>query len=160
MKPRFDSALLVVLGLLLAVPAGALAQQPGGGSPVYTWVDAHGVRHYSDRPGAPDAVELTLGSLSTMPAPASSGPPGRPRAQPASAPASAPRPGTAARARRLAAYCAGMKRQIALLQSARRVQVKHADGSTEWLRGGQVVSYRKALETKVNSICGSGQSGS
>lgn len=154
MKQRFELRAAGAVFALLVVAAPALAQQQGaGGSTVYTWVDKQGVRHYSDRPDAPNAVLVTLGEPSTMPPPATLSNATSPSSAKTAATAGAPAPASAARKAQLAALCTQLRNQLQLLQSARRVQVKHKNGSTEWLTGEEVVKYRADLEMKMQQAC-------
>jgi hypothetical protein len=153
MKQHFELRAAGALLALLVMAGPALAQQQGNGTAVYTWVDKQGVRHYSDQPGAPNAVLVTLSGPSTMPAPAALSSAAPPETAKTAAPASAPAAASAAKAAQLAARCTQLRNQLNLLQSARRVEVKHKDGSTEWLTGEEVVKYRANLEMKMQQAC-------
>ncbi|MGH8317154.1 MAG: DUF4124 domain-containing protein [Steroidobacteraceae bacterium] len=59
---------IVCLGLLCA---GALADDNGGKTTVYKWVDAQGVVHYSDQPH-PNAQKLEISGAQTFAAPPTS----------------------------------------------------------------------------------------
>lgn len=152
MKQRFELRAAGALFALLLLAGPALAQNSG--TTIYTWVDAQGVRHYSDRPDAPNAVPVTLTGSSTMsiPAapPASAASPGTAKT---AATAAAPAPASAASKAQLAARCTQLRSQVQLLQSALRIQVKRPDGSTEWFTGENAVKYRNYLQMKMEQTC-------
>lgn len=153
MKLRSESlalgaCLLVLVGVGVCTPLSAAPSQ----KQVYTWVDKNGVRHYSDRPGSPNAVLI---SLQALPAATSS----FARAATAPRPASAPVPHTvpaapaaSASPAERAARCETLRQQVQQLQSARRVQVTE-QGKTHFVTGDELVKFRQQMQQRMQAAC-------
>jgi|GEM_PF-1554777 len=146
------SGALLAVSLLagLAGPALAASSQQ---SPVYTWVDGNGVRHYADHPGSPKAHLVSLkvvpGETHAGPAAASTGHgPGKARV-----PRTVPTPAAAtANAKKRQAQCTTLKRQLSELKSARRVRVTQ-NGKTRTVQGENLVKFRKQVKQRMQQVC-------
>lgn len=142
----FVPALMV---LLLGMPLAGHAQQ----QQVYTWVDKNGVRHYSDHPGSPNAVLVTVDANATASAPV-----------PATLPAAATAAGSAGKAQKVpqpkpretpaqrAARCSKLRAQVKQLQSARRVEVTE-NGKTRYVSGEDLVKFRQQMQKRMQAAC-------
>ncbi len=154
MKQRFSFAVLgaVALAPALVVPAmPASASQ--GKTPVYTWVDKNGVRHYADHPGNPNAVPVslqvlparsTLRSKATRTGSSPHAPPGQQTVPPPVAKKESQA--------RLAAECKTLKRQVNELVSARRIRVTRA-GKVRYVSGENLVKFRQKLKRRMQQAC-------
>jgi hypothetical protein len=147
MKPRFS--LLIFIVALLGVAGGpALA---GDGPPaVYTWVDAHGIRHYSDHPANPRAKPLNLATPdagTTGAASRGTVRPGHPASpQSADAARNTPTPGERA------GQCRKLRERVKRLRPARRVEVKK-DGKNQFLSGKDLVQFKQKQREKMHAVC-------
>ena len=140
---------------VLCMPARAPIFAAGGdqSATVYTWVDAKGVRHFSDQPGSADAQAVTLDAPSLMPAPAAS-------ASTTSAATRKRKKGAAARpparapasATQLSARCAQLRMQVESLEPARRAQIKQ-NGKASYLSGDDLVRFKDELRKAMQTAC-------
>ncbi|MGH8160960.1 MAG: DUF4124 domain-containing protein [Gammaproteobacteria bacterium] len=152
MKLHCNRFVLAACLLALACPI-AIAGNGSKDNSVYTWVDAQGVRHYSDTPANPNAKLLNLtASANTSATPASRN--GHTR----SAPKQPPNPQTVAAARKRltpaerAARCAKLRDEVKRLEPARRVAVKK-NGEIRHLAGEDLVAFKKETQQKMQTAC-------
>ncbi|MGH8427681.1 MAG: DUF4124 domain-containing protein [Gammaproteobacteria bacterium] len=118
---------------------------------VYTWVDAKGVRHFSDQPGSAEAQPVTLDAPSLMPAPA---------APASTTPKATAKKGAVARGRtqapasatQLSARCAQLRMQVESLEPARRAQIKQ-NGKASYLSGDDLVHFKDELRKAMQTAC-------
>ncbi len=151
MKPPC-SALLAVAAILAVAGPPALAGS-GSNEAIYTWVDAHGVRHYSDKPGSPNARILSFTSsgaphstpMTQSPAPTAT------TARHPSHTRSAPAPATMSPVER-AALCTKLRAEVKRLEPVRRLQV-NKNGSSRYLSGDDLVAFKKKMQQKMEVAC-------
>jgi len=154
---RLRSDVLKVAGALLALTVIAGAAAPvlaaSSGTPVYTWVDKNGVRHYADHPGSPNAVLVSLqvvpGQTSARPAAARKSAPASTARVPRTVPSPAAAKASAARRR---AECTTLKRQLREVRSARRVRVSE-NGKSHMVTGENLVKFRQELKSRIKQAC-------
>ncbi|MGH8162644.1 MAG: DUF4124 domain-containing protein [Gammaproteobacteria bacterium] len=152
MKP--PCSVLLIAATLLAVAAPVALAGNGSDAAVYTWVDAHGIRHYSDQPGSPNARRLTFTSSgaalvkSEAQPPASAPAPSRHSSR--TSPAAATTMSPAARAAR----CTKLRGEVERLQSVRRLRL-HKNGTIHYLSGDNLVAFKKKMQHKMKVACAS-----
>lgn len=151
MKRHYKLVALATVLVLLGLPPGGHAQQSS--QSVYTWVDKNGVRHYSDQPGSPKAVLVTIQALASVSAAA-----GAHAAVAAQASGSADKPQHIPRARphetaaERAARCAKLRAEVKQLQSARRVEITQ-NGKKRFASGENLVKFRQQMQKRMQAAC-------
>lgn len=151
---RPAGAVLVAACLLAVAVPGAFARNGGKDTSVYTWVDAQGVRHYSDTPANKNARLLNL----TAPAGETSAPPAPRNGHAGSTAKQTPNPQTTAAAQKKitpgkrAARCTKLRNEVKRLEPARRVRVTQ-NGKTRYLSGENLVAFKKKMRQKMHTAC-------